>query len=109
MELYRKKQKLNDDLDVITMEEYKECAKLWYDFRIEDISFCATCDFQTLKDIQIGEEIMLINEDTNNLSPYVFSIEIDDENIRRTTFEVTRKIYSPTGLDVYVIISNKTL
>ena len=105
MGIYRSEQNLDSELDV-TFEEYKEVGNLRYDYRYElstSPNFWATCDYDFLKNLNVGNVLFLTNEDTGNLSPLVHSIELDDDNYKIKLLRVTRKIYSPTGLDVYVV------
>ena len=106
----KEKEKKDDvnELDV-TLKEYKEAGNLYDDYRNGHNDFWATCDFDFLKNLMVGDELHLTNEETGNLAPFVHTIELedDDNNYRTKMLKVTRKIYSPTSLDVYVEFSDE--
>jgi hypothetical protein len=100
--MYRTEQDLDDQLD-LTLEEYKEAGNLHDDYRVNRKgSFWATCDYDFLKHLQVGDILQLTKEETGNLSPLVISVELDEDNFVTKLLKVTRKIYSASGLDVYV-------
>lgn len=101
-EIIRSEQQLDEDMDY-SLKEYKMSAQLHLDFRHMDSYFNVHCDYDFLNSISVGDELFITNEDTGNLSPLVISVELDDNNYRNKILKVTRKIYSPTSLDVYVL------
>jgi len=103
----RPKQKLGE-LDY-TLELYMESGTIFNDYRVNDDSFWACCDYDFCKHLQVGDEFHLTNEETHNLSPVVNTIVDDEYSYATQMLVVTRKIYSPTGLDIYVVLSEADL
>lgn len=106
MEILRAKQKLNEEMDIIDMEEYRLSGTIHVDFRYDETMFKAIGNYDFLNNLSINDEIMLTNEDTGNLSPFIICIDLDDDDYKRKKLTVTRKVYSPMGLDIYVVLSN---
>lgn len=93
----------------LTLKEYTEVGNLYNDYREIDDGLWAVCDYNFLKHLVVGDVLMLVNEDTQNFSPWVVSIELDENNRKNKLFRVTRKIYSAGGLDVYVVETDDDL
>lgn len=109
MNKYRSQQKLTET-DILNMEQYQEVANLHSDYRRTDIELWITCDYNFAKHLQVGDEFMLIHEDSNNLSPFIHGIELCiGDYVDNTVWVVTRKIYSADGLDVYFDKSDNDL
>jgi hypothetical protein len=103
--LFRKEQNLDPDMDV-TPEEYLEAGSLRADYRLTNEDLVVMCDYEFLKGLNKGDIIMLMNEETQNLSPFVLYTELtkyDDNGVDNRLWKVTRKVYSAGSLDVYVI------
>lgn len=101
--IVRKEQKLDPEID-LTPEEYISSGSIRNDYRFTYTKdFLVRCGYDFLKHLNIGDEILLIHEDTTNLHPFVISLELDEDDYARRVLEVTRKIYTSEGLDVYII------
>lgn len=101
--LNRKDQKLTD-CDM-TWEEYTQAGHINSDYRQADIDLWVTCEYDFVNSLQVGDVLMLAHEDTGVLSPWVISVEIDDNDYVGDVklLRVTRKIHSAMGLNVYVV------
>ena len=90
----------------MNMEEYNQSGSLRGDYRQTDEDLVVSCDYDFLRHLNVGDVMMLINEETQNLNPWIFSVELsefEDDELDNSLWRVTRKIYSATGLDVYVV------
>ena len=85
---------------LLTREEYYDTGNLFNDYRETDDDLAVTCDYEFLRTLQVGDVIQ-IAEDFE--SPWVQGIQLDEGDWYRKLLRVTRKIYSPTSLDVYVV------
>ena len=82
------------------LKQYKKAGNLFNDYRYIDEDFAVTCDYDFLKNLSVGD-CLTLSEEVD--SPWVLSIEFDDLNWSSKLLKVTRKIYSPSTLDVYVV------
>jgi len=100
----RKEQELCQDDR--TWEEYTEAGFIWNDYHRTDDDLAMTCHYDFLKHLNVGDVIQPVLEITQNLAPWVISVELDDEFTDKLLV-VTRKIYSAGSLDVYVDVADE--
>ena len=106
--MHRADQDLGDD--DFSFDKYQKFGNLFNDYRDEDSEndLAVTCYYDFLKHLSVGDELIITNE-TGNLSPFVYSLELDYGEYEHKTLRVTRKIYSGISLDVYVVDAKEPL
>lgn len=90
----------------VDFEEYTRIGNVFNDYRVSESDFAITCDYSFLQGLNVGDIIQPSEEQD---APWLKSIELDDDDWCYKPLRVTRKIYSSSSLDVYVVIEKSEL
>ena len=84
----------------VDFEAYTRTGNVFNDFRISESDLALSCDYNFLQGLNVGDIIQPSEEQD---APWLVSIQSDDDGWCNKALRVTKKIYSSSSLDVYVV------
>lgn len=90
----------------VDFEAYTRTGNVFNDYRENTGDLALTCDYAFLQGLNVGDIIQPSEEQD---APWLVSVELDDNDWCYKPLRVTRKIYSSSSLDVYVVVENSEI